>query len=119
MKYLLLALLLTGCISTGDSEDTQTASIDDSFNDNSVSGADIASDKCDSENYLIKNCDVESFLNCSDECGLEDGEDTPEKKACDRACIKERFFLASDFCYKNNGCKVKQEQEDPEVVSGE
>jgi hypothetical protein len=106
---LLLAVIVTlaACVDTGDRKNTNTATSNiDSNNDNSVSGADVPTDDCDSEEYLVEECGAEELINCTIQCELEDGEDTPEKKACDKACIKERLDLASELCYED-GCDAE------------
>ena len=101
----------TGCVDASKDKNTNSATSNiDSYNDNSVSGADVPTDDCDSEEYLVEECGAEELINCTIQCELEDGEDTPEKKACDKACIKERLNLASEYCYANQGCEKKKEE---------
>jgi hypothetical protein len=96
----------TGCVDASKDKNTNSATSNiDSNNDNSVSGADVPTDDCDSEEYLTEECGAEELINCTIQCDLPANGD-PEKIACDKACIADRLELASEYCYEQ-GCDAE------------
>lgn len=82
--------------------------INASSNDNSVistgDGSGRICIRCESEAGLESlGYDVESFINCTNACGLPANGD-PEKVQCDRDCIEERIEIAAEICREENGC---------------
>lgn len=125
MMGVLMMILLVVCVclpaggcGVGDVASDTTTNNTENIDSGNINIGDNASSgrvciRCESESGLESlGYDVEEFLNCTDRCGLVDGPDTPEKEACDRACIAERIEIAAEICRQENGC---EEEADPRV----
>lgn len=113
--FLITVLSLVAC-NVGNSK--KSSNVADSNNDNSVQiigDKERACDLCETEKGLERmGYDkevVESYINCTDFCGLPANGD-PVKVQCDRDCIADRLELATEDCKAEYEClTIKDEDE--------